>query len=94
MGEIKCLTAYKLGCPAVEHPVLWCPEGVLEMREQQADCKGRKEAGRLLVEEGLLLAPELAGLGLIPCECGPSWRWWGREQKPHLWEQGAKAAVG
>lgn len=46
MGDIKCLTAYKLGHPAVEHPmtvVLRGREGVLETREQQANYKGKGE---------------------------------------------------
>lgn len=46
MGDIKCLTAYKLGHPAVEHPIIVVPkgrEGVLEMREQQASYKGKGE---------------------------------------------------
>lgn len=46
MGDIKFLTAYKLGHPAMEHPitvVLRGREVVLETRELQANYKGRRE---------------------------------------------------
>lgn len=63
MGDIKCLTAYKLGCPAVEHPVTWYREGVLEMKDQQANCNGKRGRGVCQLGRGLCRPQGLQELG-------------------------------
>lgn len=69
MEDIKCLTAYKLGCPAVEHPITVVPRGARGAPEdgaQQALAMGR--GGR----EGLPTRARAPGRGLTPCPAGPS----------------------
>lgn len=63
MGDIKCLTAYKLGCPAVEHPVTWCQEGILETRQQQANCKGQRGQAVCQLGRGICRPQGLQKLG-------------------------------
>lgn len=49
MGDIKCLTAYKLGHPRVEHPITlvhWCQEGQKKIgvwREHQVHSKAERK---------------------------------------------------
>lgn len=63
MGDIKCPTAYKLGCPAVEHPVTWCREGILERRDQQANCQGKRGQGVRWLGRGFCRPQGLQELG-------------------------------
>lgn len=63
MGDIKCLTAYKLGCPAVEHPVTWYREGILEMKDQQANCNGKRGQGVCQLGRGFCRPQGLQELG-------------------------------
>lgn len=66
MGDIKCLTAYKLGRPSVEHPitvVLRGLRGVLETREQQANCKGKRKHKGLPAGAGAVSGPSFQELG-------------------------------
>lgn len=78
MGDIKCLTAYKPGHPAVEHPITVMLRGrdrVLEAKEQQAHYKGTKKRRGLLAGVGAASGPRVSRSWLIPCFLALLYSW-------------------